>query len=218
MPAFTRLPVRRLQPVAAPTELHPAPEPPDPVQSSCYQRHVRDLEPNARLLADQALVHLDALYAFAWRLSRNDQVAEDLVQDTMFRCLARGQGFAPGTDLKAWLFRILRNAFLDLRRREGRAPVRSMAELPESGNASEDALPTGPGAVNMEPLRRLVARDIDAALDSLSDDQRMVVLLDLEGFSEQEIAEVVACAPGTVKSRLARARAALRVQLREYAT
>jgi RNA polymerase sigma-70 factor (ECF subfamily) len=204
--------------MAAPAALRAEPtEAFGPVQSLCYQRDMRAPEPNARLLADQALVHLDALYAFAWRLSRNDQVAEDLVQDTMFRCLSRGQGFVPGSDLKAWLFRILRNAFLDLRRREGRAPVRTMAELPEPGDVHDDALPSPAGAGNVDQLRRLVARDIDAALDSLSDDHRMVVLLDLEGFSEQEIADVVACAPGTVKSRLARARAALRAQLREYA-
>src|SRR4051812_47016850 len=114
MPAFTRLSAQRLKRVAPPTELRPTPrseasEEFGPVQSLCYQRDVRAPEHNARLLADQALVHLDALYAFAWRLSRNDQVAEDLVQDTMFRCLSRGQGFVPGSDLKAWLFRILRN-------------------------------------------------------------------------------------------------------------
>jgi RNA polymerase sigma-70 factor (ECF subfamily) len=160
---------------------------------------------------------VDALYAFAWRLSRDRHVAEDLVQETFARSLAGSHGFVPGTHLKAWLFRILRNAFLDLRRREGRSPLRAVSEVPEDGMAEDRALPGTPGDVKLEQIRRLVARDIDAALHALTADHRAVVLLDLEGFSEQEIAAVMDCAPGTVKSRLARARAALRAQLREYA-
>jgi RNA polymerase sigma-70 factor (ECF subfamily) len=168
-------------------------------------------------LAKQALAHLDALYGFAWRLSHDRHVAEDLVQETFARGLAGSQGFVPGTHLKAWLFRILRNAFLDLRRREGRSPLRAVSEVPRDGLAEERPLPGTPGDVSLAQLRGLVARDIDAALRTLTDDQRAVVLLDLEGFSEHEIAAVMDCAPGTVKSRLARARAALREQLREYA-
>jgi RNA polymerase sigma-70 factor, ECF subfamily len=207
MPAFTRLPAPRPKLLRGSSE-HAV------TVGAWYQRGVRAPEPkaDARLLAVQALAHLDALYGFAWRLSRNDHVAEDLVQDTLFRCLSRGESFVAGTDLKAWLFRILRNAFIDLRRREARAPLRTVAEVPESA-----PLPATPADVDLDQLRRLLARDIDAALQSLSDDHRMVVLLDLEGFSEQEIADVMECAPGTVKSRLARARAALRARLREYA-
>jgi RNA polymerase sigma-70 factor (ECF subfamily) len=216
MPAFTRLPAQRLKLLgrAAPFSAE-RPETVGTTACPWYQRGVRAPEPkaDARLLAVQALSHLDALYGFALRLSRNAHVAEDLVQDTLFRCLARGESFIVGTDLKAWLFRILRNAFIDLRRREARGPLRTMADAPETSCA----LPATPADVDLDQLRRLVARDIDAALQSLSDDHRMVVLLDLEGFSEQEIADVMECAPGTVKSRLARARAALRAQLREYA-
>ena len=173
--------------------------------------------PDAGQLAKQALAHLDALYGFAWRLSHDRHVAEDLVQETFARGLAGSQGFVPGTQLKAWLFRILRNVFLDLRRREGRSPLRAVSEVPQDGLAEDRPLPGTPGDVNLEQLRGLVARDIEAALRELSDDHRAVVLLDHEGFSEQEIAAVMDCAPGTVKSRLARARAALRAQLREYA-
>lgn len=184
-----------------------------------YQRAVPepDPSPDDRPLAKQALAHLDALYAFAWRLSRDRHVAEDLVQETFARGLAASQSFVPGTHLKAWLFRILRNAFLDQRRREGRSPLRAVSEVPEAGVSDESPLPGTPSDVKLDQMRHLVARDIDAALSALGEDQRAVVLLDLEGFSEQDIAQVMDCAAGTVKSRLARARAALREQLREYA-
>jgi len=177
----------------------------------------RGPKPDTGQLAKQALAHVDALYGFAWRLSRDRHFAEDLVQETFARGLAGSQSFVPGTQLKAWLFRILRNLFLDLRRREGRSPLRPVHEVPPDGPAEDRPLPGTPGDVNLEQLRGLVARDIEAALHALSDEQRAVVLLDLEGFSEHEIADVMGRAPGTVKSRLARARAALRVQLREYA-
>jgi len=187
--------------------------------SAWYQPLVHDRGPRSDpgQLAKEALAHLDALYGFAWRLSHDRHVAEDLVQETFARGLAGSQGFVPGTHLKAWLFRILRNVFLDLRRREGRSPLQAVSEVPHDGLADERPLPGTPGDVNLAQLRGLVARDIDAALRTLTDDQRAVVLLDLEGFSEHEIAEVMDCAAGTVKSRLARARGALREQLREYA-
>jgi RNA polymerase sigma-70 factor (ECF subfamily) len=218
MPAFNRVPAR-LSRVSPLPQAQPGAVAIGRQGRAWYQRAVRDTEPRPddRPLAKQALEHLDALYAFAWRLSRDRHVAEDLVQETFARGLAGSQSFVPGTHLKAWLFRILRNAFLDQRRREGRSPLRAVSEVPEAGVAADSPLPGTPSDVKLEQLRHLVARDIDAALSALSDDHRAVVLLDFEGFSEQDIAEVMDCAAGTVKSRLARARAALREQLREYA-
>jgi RNA polymerase sigma-70 factor (ECF subfamily) len=165
-------------------------------------------------LAVQALAHLDALYAFALRLSRNGAAAEDLVQETFARGLAHAHSFEPGTNLKAWLFRILRNLYFDMRRRDQRH-VEQVTDLDASRDASLYALHSD---AELERLRKLVAADIDVALSALTEEQRSVVLLDLEGFSEREIAEIAGCAAGTVKSRLARARAALRAKLWEYAT
>jgi len=157
-----------------------------------------------------------ALYNFARYLSRDSVVAEELVQDAFARALDAQARFVPGSNLKAWLFRILRNAFLDAKRRDRRSPV----TLRESDEADEEHAAGDAwlrGDIEIDRLRSLVARDIEAALNQLSDDARSVILLDLEGFTETEIANVMDTAVGTVKSRLARARAVLREELREYA-
>jgi RNA polymerase sigma-70 factor (ECF subfamily) len=208
-PHFARLPLRSAARRAATPEPHS-----QALGGRCpvwYPLRVPDPQPasDARGVAVAALAHLDALYAFAWRLTHDNALAEDLVQDTFARCLTGAQSFSPGSNLKAWLFRILRNGFIDQRRREGRSPLRASAEL--------EATPSSESNHQPDQLRHLAAQDIEAALQALSEDQRSVVLLDLEGFSEHETAEVMGCAPGTVKSRLARARAALRSHLQEYA-
>ncbi len=180
----------------------------------CYPAGVRDAPSPS--LPREALDHLDALYRLARRLARNEDDAADLVQETYARAQAAVAQFAAGSNLRAWLFRILRNLFVDGRRRMLKNPVRDRLE-------EEDD--TGPGASGeplrgdeeLERLRRVVAEDIEAALQTLSVDARTVVLLDLEGLTEGELAEVLGCSVGTVKSRLSRARAKLRERLRDYA-
>ena len=162
----------------------------------------------------QLLAQAGPLYNFARYLSRDPVVAEELVQDAFARALDAQAHFVAGSNLKAWLFRILRNAFLDARRRDRRNPV-ALREANEDEDDTSDAWLRGD--LEMDRLRGLVARDIESALARLSDDARAVVLMDLEGFTETEIASVMDVAVGTVKSRLARARAVLREQLREYA-
>ena len=153
-----------------------------------------------------------ALYNFARYLCRDPAEAEDLVQDAFARALNAQSSFVVGTNLRAWLFRILRNAFVDGRRRQRKEPL-SEQEQNEAANG-DDWLR---GDIEIDRLRGFVARDIEAALNRLSEDARSVILLDLEGFTETEIASVMDTAVGTVKSRLARARAALRIELKEYA-
>ena len=179
---------------------------------SCYPERVPS---SADSLAREALRHVDALYGFARQLSRSPATAEDLVQETFARALAGQAQFAPGTNLKAWLFKILRNLHVDGVRRLGKSPL-SVVEPDEAMMSGERDTELLRGDAELDALRSLVAEDIDAALATLSNDARAIVLLDFEGFTEQELAEVLGCAPGTVKSRLARARATLRERLQEY--
>jgi RNA polymerase sigma-70 factor (ECF subfamily) len=151
-----------------------------------------------------ALAHADALYNFARHLSHDAVAAEDLVQETYARALAAEAQFVPGGSLKSWLFRILRNTFIDLYRRDRRARTDGGLDTVDDA-AGEAVAPRQEGAV--------MRLEVAAALGALSDEARTVVLLDLEGFSEAEMAACLGCAPGTVKSRLFRARAALRQRL-----
>ena len=172
---------------------------------------------SARALAADALCHADALYGFARYLSRDVEVAQELVQETYARALSAHAKFVRGTNLKAWLFRILRNTFIDQQRRERGNPLRTGMEAASEGATQQAATEWLRGDVEIDALRRLVVQDIEASLERLPEDQRSVVLLDLEGLSENDIASVMGCAVGTVKSRLARARASLRALLKEYA-
>lgn len=167
------------------------------------------------VLASEALAHADALHRLAFHLTRSEADAEDLVQDTYARAFAANQAVGEGSNVRAWLFRILRNAHIDLRRRARANPVKdALDDDPLDAAEGREALR---GDDELERLRGIVAEDIEAALASLSEDARTIVLLDLEGFSESELATVLGCAAGTVKSRLSRARAALRKRLGEYA-
>lgn len=166
---------------------------------------------------EDLLAHADALYNLARYLTRDPSEAEDLVQETYMRALRAWSDFAPGTNVKAWLFRILRNAFISRYRYEHRrAPPTPYDTVEEAGEDATEP-PPGPGA-DSEQLRRVVSGEIEAALRTLSEEARTVILLDVEGFTETEAAMVLGCAVGTVKSRLSRARAVLRSKLADYAT
>jgi RNA polymerase sigma-70 factor (ECF subfamily) len=172
----------------------------------------RDTAGRAARLAREGLAYADGLHNLAFHLSGNAAQAEDLVQETYARAMGAAAQFEEGSNLKAWLYRILRNTFIDLYRREQRART-------EGGLDTVVADPA-PAAVaaggEPEQVRAVVGHEIEQAMAALSDDARMAVLLDLEGWSEPEIAGILECAPGTVKSRLFRARAVLRERLRDH--
>jgi RNA polymerase sigma-70 factor (ECF subfamily) len=160
-------------------------------------------------LMQDALAYVDALHSFAHHLVGNATEAEDLVQETYARALGAVDRFSDGTNLKGWLFRILHNTFIDLyrRRRDRRTDGgldESRAGMPSDGTQRE---------LEQPQVREVIGREIEAALTSLGDEARLVILLDLEGFSEAEMAALLECPPGTVKSRLYRARASLRERL-----
>ena len=171
---------------------------------------------DADKLGREALAYADRLYNLARYLTRNATDAEDLVQETYARALRAAAQFTPGSNLKAWLVRILKNTFIGTYRRQRRNPtvggldtVNPTSQGPVQGEWLR-------GDAELHRLRTVVGEEIERALMSLSEDARTVVLLDLEGLTEQEVAGVMGCPVGTIKSRLWRARAALRHQLADY--
>ena len=178
----------------------------------CYPRAVPPEHPLPRAV----LEHADALFRVARHLTGRDEDAEDLVQDTFARALGSRAQFVPGTNLRAWLFRILRNAHIDGYRRSRKAPLLALAAEDDPVDVSLPSPDPLRGDEELERLRSVVAEDIEAALASLTVDARTTILLDLEGLTETELADALGCSVGTVKSRLSRARAVLRVKLRDY--
>jgi len=155
------------------------------------------------------MAEADGLYNLAHYLSRDAAEAQDLVQETYARALAAEAQFKPGSNLKAWLYRILRNTFIDLRRRDQRQRTEWGLDTVADRTSEEEV---------GEPrqLRQVESREIENAMSALGEDARTVILLYIEGFNEGEIAETLGCAVGTVKSRLFRARAALRARLSNH--
>ena len=165
----------------------------------------------------EALSYIDALYRTALRMTRSEADAEDLVQETYVRALRFREQFTPGTNLKAWLFRILTNTFINAYRKKKRQPIEVLEdELPDwylyDQLGGEGAVASAEATV----LEAIPDEDVRAALDSLPEAFRMAVwLADVEGFSYKEIAEILGVPIGTVMSRLHRGRKALEKRLWE---
>ena len=168
----------------------------------------------------EALSYMDQLYAAALRMTRNGADAEDLVQETYAKAFKAQDKFTPGTNLKAWLYRIQTNAFINTYRKKQREPKRSDAEQVEDWQLAAASEHTSTGLVSAEDaaLDQLGDVEVKRALAELSDEFRMAVYLsDVEGFAYKEIAEIMDTPVGTVMSRLHRGRKLLREKLKDYA-
>ena len=167
----------------------------------------------------EALVYLDQLYGAALRMTRNPTDAEDLVQETFSKAYASFHQFTPGTNLKAWLYRILTNTFINSYRKKQRQPQSSGQEVEDWQLArAESHTSTGLRSAETEALDRMPHSAVTDAMNALAPDFRLAVYLaDVEGFSYKEIAEIMGSPIGTVMSRLNRGRNQLRVSLADFA-
>jgi RNA polymerase sigma-70 factor (ECF subfamily) len=168
----------------------------------------------------EALSYMDQLYAAAMRMTRNPADAEDLVQETYAKAFAGRGRFEPGTNLRAWLYRIQTNAFINTYRKRQREPQRADSETIEDWHLARAASHDSGGLASAEEraLDGIGDVDIREALAQLPEEFRLAVYLsDVEGFAYKEIAEIMECPVGTVMSRLHRGRKMLRELLRDYA-
>jgi len=169
----------------------------------------------------EALAFLDALYRTGLRMTRSEAEAEDLVQETYIKAFRHRDQFTPGTNLKAWLFRILTNTFINQYRRKATRPETTVLDDVEESILYRHMRNVSPGSSSPDPEAELidnaVSSEVKEALEALPEKFRTTVLLDVEGFSYKEIAQMLDIPIGTVMSRLHRGRKFLQKRLYDVA-
>jgi RNA polymerase sigma factor (sigma-70 family) len=171
-----------------------------------------------RIFDGEFLPHIDAMYNFAYRLTFDEDDAKDLVQETYLKAFRFINSFEEGTNAKAWLFRILKNSFINDYRKKSKEPSKVDYNEVESYYNSEEANAEITPDLRVEALQDMIGDEVSTALNSLAVDFRTVIILcDLEGFTYEEMAKILDIPIGTVRSRLHRARNLLKDKLRSYA-
>ncbi|MGD8426157.1 MAG: sigma-70 family RNA polymerase sigma factor [Balneolaceae bacterium] len=167
---------------------------------------------------EEIIPHLDAMYNFALRLTSDPSDAEDLVQDTIVKAYRFFSSYEKGTNAKAWLFRILKNSYINNYRKKSKQPNQVDYDEVSTFYETIRAERTDTSDLEDKMFRDLIDDDISNALEDLPEDFRTVVLLcDVEGFTYEEIANMLDVPIGTIRSRLHRGRNLLKAQLMEYA-
>ena len=172
-----------------------------------------------KIFDDEFMPHINSMYNFAFRLTMDEDDANDLVQDTYLKAFRFINSFQKGTNAKAWLFRILKNSFINDYRKKSKEPAKVDYQEVETFYNAEDAEADNiTPDLRSESLSEMIGDEVANALNSLAVDFRTVIILcDIEGFTYEEMAKILDIPIGTVRSRLHRARNLLKDKLRGYA-
>jgi RNA polymerase sigma factor (sigma-70 family) len=182
------------------------------------RRHSYSDQKKMEIFNGEFLPHIDSMYNFAFRLTFNEDEAKDLVQETYFKAFRFIDSFQEGTNAKAWLFRILKNSFINDFRKKSKEPSKVDYQEVETYYNSDDVDEHITVDLRIESLQNMIGDEVTNALNSLDVDFRTVIILcDLEGFTYEEMAKILDIPIGTVRSRLHRARNLLKDKLKSYA-
>ncbi|MCE7054057.1 sigma-70 family RNA polymerase sigma factor [Algoriphagus sp. AGSA1] len=185
--------------------------------SEVQRRKYSQEEKNA-IFDGEFMPHIDSMYNFGYRLTFDEDDAKDLVQDTYLKAYRFINSFEQGTNAKAWLFRILKNSFINEYRKKSKQPTKVDYQEVETYYNSDDVQYQSTSDLRAESVKDMLGDEISNALNSLAVDFRTVIILcDLEGFTYEEMAKILDIPIGTVRSRLHRARNLLKEKLQGYA-
>lgn len=183
------------------------------------QRRKYSQEEKTSIFDGEFMPHIDSMYNFAFRLTFDEDDAKDLVQDTYMKAFRFINSFEQGTNAKAWLFRILKNSFINEYRKKSKQPAKVDYQEVETFYNSDDVDYQSTSDLRAESVKDMLGDEISNALNALAVDFRTVIILaDLEGFTYEEMAKILDIPIGTVRSRLHRARNLLKEQLKGYAS
>ena len=175
-------------------------------------------EQKHRIFESEFLPHIDAMYNFAYRITYDEDTAKDLLQDTYYKAFKFIESFHEGTNAKAWLFRILKNSFINEFRKKNKEPSMIDYQDVETYYNSDDVNEVLTNDLRVEALQDMIGDEVSNALNALAVDFRIVIILcDLEGFTYEEMSKILDIPIGTVRSRLHRARNLVREKLKKYA-
>jgi len=182
------------------------------------QRQNYSEKEKTEIFDNEFMPHVDSMYNFGYRLTFNEDDAKDLVQDTYLKAFRFINSFQRGTNAKAWLFRILKNSFINEFRKKSKQPSKVDYSEVEQYYNSDDAGENITTDLRIETVQHMIGDEISGALNAIPVDFRTVIILsDLEGFTYEEMSKILDIPIGTVRSRLHRARNMLKEKLAVYA-